>query len=147
MGELWARGVDAQVELGTRNPGNSGWRAQFAGTWQSSRVGFREQSQFTPLRTRDHGSDQYRGMGRSDRRQGGARHTGARTTSLAATRLLEGFTTMDLSARYHFDAGSLVVTLFSRLENVLDRQYELIELYPEPGRNFTFRLEARRDIQ
>jgi outer membrane cobalamin receptor len=40
--------------------------------------------------------------------------------------------------------GSLRIGLFARIENILDRRYELIELFPEPGRNFTLRLEARR---
>jgi iron complex outermembrane receptor protein len=74
------------------------------------------------------------------------RYTGARSTSLAATRDLEGFTTVDVSGRYHFDAGSLRVGVFARIENFLDRRYQLIELFPEPGRQFTLRFEARRAV-
>ena len=63
---------------------------------------------------------------------------------MAATRTLEAFTTLDLSTRHHLNAGALRIGLFARIENILDRQYQLIELYPEPGRHFTLRFEARR---
>ena len=147
VGELRARGLDAAVELGARDAGKSGWRAQFAGTWQSSRVGFGTNRNSLPYEPSTSGRISIEGWVGSAGARADVRHTGARTTSLAATRLLPGFTTMDLSARYHFDVGSLLVTAFSRLENVLDREYTLIELYPEPGRQFTFRLEATRDIR
>ena len=72
------------------------------------------------------------------------RHTGSRTTGLAGTRSLAGFRTVDLSARHHFRSGSLRFGLFLKVENVLDQRYQLTELFPEPGRRFTARLEARR---
>ena len=72
------------------------------------------------------------------------RYTGPRTTSLAATRTLDGFLTTELSAHYRFDAGSLRLGAFVRVENVTNQLYQLIELFPEPGRRFSLRLEARR---
>ena len=147
VGQLRARGADAQIELGTREPGHAGWRAQFAGTWQSSRVGFGSNRNLLPYEPSSTGRISLEGWVGATGARMDIRHTGSRTTSLAATRLLTGFTTVDLSASYHFDAGSLRVTLFGRLENALGRQYQLVELYPEPGRHFTLRLEARRDIQ
>jgi outer membrane receptor protein involved in Fe transport len=146
VGELRASGLDVQVSLGTSEPRRTGWRAQLGGTWQSSRVGFggnRNPLPYEPTMTGRLSLEGWIGAtgGRVD-----IRRTGSRTTSLAATRSLERFTTVDLSTRYHFDAGSLRITLFGRMENVLDQHYQLMELYPEPGRHFTFRLEARRHI-
>jgi len=147
VGELRARGLDTQVELGTAEARTSGWRAQFAATWQSSRVGFGANRNPLPYEPSRSGRISLEGWVGATGARIDVRHTGSRTTSLAATRSLVGFTTVDLSARHHLGTGSLRITLIGRLENVLDRQYQLIELYPEPGRHFTFRLEARRDIQ
>jgi len=72
------------------------------------------------------------------------RHTGSRTTGLAGTRSLAGFRTVDLSARHHFHSRSIRFGLFLKVENVLDQRFQLTELYPEPGRRLTARLEARR---
>lgn len=147
VGELWARGVDAQVELGTRDLGNAGWRAQFAGSWQTSRVGFGSNRNSLPYEPSTTGRISVEAWVGATGARVDLRYTGTRTTSLAATRLLEGFTTMDLSARHQIDAGSLMVTLYGRMENALDRRYQLTELYPEPGRQFTLHLEAGRHVQ
>ena len=144
VGELRASGLDLQVELVSRGRAELGWRAQFAGTLQRSRVGFgsnRNPLPYEPATTGRASVEAWRGAAglRLD-----IRYTGPRSTSLAATRSLEGFTTVDLSSRYHLDSGPLRIGLFARIENLLDRRYQLIELFPEPGRQFTLRIEARR---
>jgi len=144
LGELRASGLDMQVELVSRVRSDLGWRAQFAGTLQRSRVGFgsnRNPLPHEPATTGRASFEAWRGAAglRLD-----LRYTGSRSTSLAATRFLEGFATVDLSSRYHLDSGSLRIGLFARIENLLDRRYQLIELFPEPGRHFTLRIEARR---
>jgi outer membrane cobalamin receptor len=144
LGELWAAGLEFLVELTALGTDRIGWRAQVSGTIQRSRVGFgsnRNPLPYEPQSTARLSVEAWRGAlgGRID-----LRHTGSRTTSLAATRTLAGFRTVDVSARHQVRAGSLRVGLFLRAENVLDQRYQLIELFPEPGRRFTVRLEARR---
>lgn len=144
VGELWANGVEIVVDLESRGPGTAGWRSQVVAAWQQSRVGFgsnRNPLPYEPSRT---GRLSLEGWtGRAGARVD-VRYTGPRTTSLAATRSLDGFTTLDLSGRYQLVAGALQVALFGRVENLLDQRYQWSELYPEPGRQFTLRLEARR---
>ena len=51
---------------------------------------------------------------------------------------------LEAFARHHVAAGALRIGLFARIENIMDERYELIELFPEPGRHFTLRIEAGR---
>ncbi len=146
LGELRASGLDLQVELVSRGRAELGWRAQFAGTLQRSRVGFGSNRNPLPYEPGTAGRASIEGWRGATGLRLDIRYTGARSTSLAATRDLEGFTTVDVSGRYHFDAGSLRVGVFARIENLLDRRYQLIELFPEPGRQFTLRFEARRAV-
>jgi iron complex outermembrane receptor protein len=144
LGELQASGLDLQVEVVSRGPAEFGWRAQLAGTLQQSRVGFgsnRNPLPYEPGTTGRASFETWRGAAglRLD-----IRYTGPRSTSLSATRSLDGFTTLDLSSRYHLDSGALRIGLFARIENLMDRRYQMIELFPEPGRQFTLRIEARR---
>lgn len=144
LGELRARGLDVQVQLSSRPAPDFGWRTQLVGTVQRSRVGFgsnRNPLPYEPGTTARASLEVWKGAAgaRCD-----VRYTGARNTSLAGTRSLEPFTTIDISARRHFEAGSLRIGLFGRIENLLDRRYQLVELYPEPGRHFTLRIEAGR---
>jgi len=144
LGELHASGLDLQLELVSRGRAAFGWRAQLAGTLQRSRVGFGGNRNPLPYEPGTAGRASFEAWSGAIGLRLDVRHTGARSTSLAATRTLEAFTTLDLSTRYHLDAGSLRIGLFARIENVLDRHYQLIELFPEPGRHFTLRFEARR---
>jgi len=144
LGELHASGVDLQVELVSRGRAAFGWRAQLAGTLQRSRVGFGGNRNPLPYEPGTAGRASLEAWRGATGLRLDVRYTGARSTSLAATRSLEAFTTLDLSTRHHLNAGALRIGLFARIENILDRQYQLIELYPEPGRHFTLRFEARR---
>jgi len=144
LGDLWASGLDLQIELVSRGQAEVGWRAQLAGTLQRSRVGFGSNRNPLPYEPGAAGRASFEAWSGATGLRLDIRYTGARSTSLAATRALEGFTTVDLSSRQHLDAGSLRIGLFARIENLLDRRYQLIELFPEPGRHFTLRFEARR---
>ena len=43
------------------------------------------------------------------------------------------------------DFGSTgIIAVLGRIENVFDQRYEMIELFPEPGRRLIVRLEVRR---
>ena len=144
LGELHASGLDLQVELVSRRRAAFGWRAQLVGTLQRSRVGFGGNRNPLPYEPGTAGRASFEAWSGATGFRLDVRYTGARSTSLAATRTLEGFTTLDLSTRYQLDAGSLRIGLFARIENIMDREYQLIELFPEPGRHFTLRFEARR---
>jgi len=144
LSELWAAGLELVVELQTSDPGPIGWRAQFAGTVQRSRVGFGSSRNPLPYEPRSIGRLSLEAWSGAVGTRVDLRHTGERTSSLAATRTLPGFTTVDVSARHSFAAGFFRLGLFFRVENVLDHRHQLIELFPEPGRHFTVRLEARR---
>jgi outer membrane receptor protein involved in Fe transport len=144
LGELWATGLELVVELEPAEPGRIGWRAQVAGTVQRSRVGFGSNRNPLPYEPRSIGRLSLEAWNGAIGSRVDLRHTGARTTGLAATRTLPAFTTVDVSARRSFAAGLFRLGLFLRVENVLDHRHQLIELFPEPGRHFTVRLEARR---
>ena len=144
LGELRAAGLDIQVELASRRRARFGWRAQLVGTLQRSRVGFGSNRNPLPYEPGSAGRASLEAWSGATGLRLDVRYTGSRSTSLAATRSLDGFTTVDLATRHHLDVGSLRIGLFAGIENILDQRYELIELFPEPGRNFTLRLEARR---
>jgi len=143
VGQLMARGIEVLLEAGTREAATTGWRAQAVVSAQQSRVGFGTNRNPLPYEPSSSGRVSLEGWAGPAGARMDVRYTGPRTTSLAATRTLDGFTTLDLSARYQFEAASINLTLFGRLENLTDRQYQWTELYPEPGRHFTLRLEAR----
>ena len=71
------------------------------------------------------------------------RWIGERTTSVAATRTLPGFALLDLGVVHALPAGSVSLELEARLNNAFDRRYELVELYPEPGRSVSLALRVR----
>jgi vitamin B12 transporter len=71
------------------------------------------------------------------------RWTGSRTTSIAGTRKLPGFATLDVATAWRVPTGSLPLEVEGRVENLLDRDYELVELYPEPGRQFSVTVRYR----
>jgi outer membrane cobalamin receptor len=144
LGELHASGLDLQVALVARGRAELGWRASLAGTLQRSRVGFGGNRNPLPYEPGTAGRASFEAWSGATGLRLDVRYTGVRSTSLAATRTLEAFTTLDLSTRHHLKAGALRIGLFAGIENILDRQYQLLELYPEPGRHFTLRLEARR---
>ncbi len=144
LGELRATGIDFLIQVAAPGVAPVGWRAQVAGAIQRSRVGFgsnRNPLPYEPQSTARLSLEGWSGAlgGRID-----LRHTGSRTTGLAGTRSLAGFRTVDLSARHHFRSRNLRFGLFLKVENVLDRRFQLTELFPEPGRRLTARLEARR---
>jgi len=144
LGRLMAAGVDIELELSSREPGPVGWRAQVAGSAQRSRVGFGSNRNPLPYDPDGHGRLSLEAwLGAAGARLD-LRYTGSRTTSLAATRELPAFATIDASARYGFRMGDLDLGVYGKIVNVLDQRFELVELYPEPGRQFALRLEARR---
>jgi outer membrane receptor protein involved in Fe transport len=143
LGELRASGAEGDLTVEASPGAHGGWRAQLAGSIQKSRVGFGANRNSLPYEPAVAGRLSLQGWvgtvgGRLD-----VRYTGARTTSIAATRKLPGFLTLDVSARHQLEAGRLGLGLLIRMENVTDQRYQLVELFPEPGRRFSVRLELR----
>ncbi len=63
----------------------------------------------------------------------GARYEGQRFDNLANTRAVPGFTTLDLRAEWR---PLPALRLQARLDNALDRRYETVAFYPQPGREW-----------
>lgn len=144
LGNLEASGLEVGVGVETRERAGWGFRARAAGALQRSRVGFG--SNHNPLPYQPDVSGQLvLGVWRGSVGTGvSLRYTGPRTTNLAATRTLAGFWVTDLSAHYHVNSGRFALGLFAKIENLWDREYELTELFPEPGRRLSLRIEARK---
>ncbi len=143
LGEVRASGVEADLTVEAGSGEDRGWRAQVAGSLQRSRLGFGANRNPLPYEPSSSGRVSLQGWfarvgGRLD-----VRYTGARTTSIAATRRLPGFLTLDLSASHRLEAGRLGLGLLLRVENITDQRYQLVELFPEPGRRISVRLEVR----
>jgi outer membrane receptor protein involved in Fe transport len=144
LGTLEARGLEIGAGVETRKRAGWGFRARVAGVLHRSRVGFGSNGNPLPYQP-DISGQLVLGVWKGTVGAGVSLHyTGARSTSLAATRTLPGFWVTDLSAQRSVDVGRFALGVFARIENVWDRQYELTELFPEPGRRFSLRLEARK---
>lgn len=66
--------------------------------------------------------------------------TGSRPTRLAGSRRLPAFALLDVTVRHAFRMGDLPVEAELDVRNLLDVRYELVELFPEPGRTAELRL-------
>lgn len=69
-------------------------------------------------------------------------YTGARSTSIAATRQLPAYVRLDLGGRTLVGLGAVTLSLQARVINLLNRRYEYVELFPEPGRRVEIRVEG-----
>lgn len=144
LGELESRGVELSLGVSARYAGESGWRAQVAGSFEDSRVRFGSNKNPLPYHPGATGRLTLEGWLRDVSGRVDIRHTGSRTTSIAATRRLPAFTTVDFTLSRVVRSRFIGVTALARVENLLDHRYELMELFPEPGRRFVVRIEARR---
>ncbi len=117
------------------------WRLRGSGTWTRSRVGFGTNRNPLPYAPALSGalSVEWGDAARAFRTE--LRHTGSRTTGLAGTHRLSGFVLLDLAARHRLRLGEVPFVVDVRLRNLTDVTYELVSLFPEPGRSFELRLE------
>lgn len=143
LDRLVARGLE--IEASVREPGSGparlSWALDAGLTLQDSRVGFgsnRNPLPYQPDVTASAGAELRRGpfAARLD-----ATYTGSRTTSLAATRRLAGFLTVDLGVHRRFTPGPLDLVASLDVDNLFDRRYEMVELFPEPGRTLRLTVE------
>ncbi|MFW6039865.1 MAG: TonB-dependent receptor [Gemmatimonadota bacterium] len=140
---LAARGLEVETRLASAGAAPAGWAVDAGLTLQRSRLGFgsnRNPLPYQPDVTARVAAELRHGAtaGRLE-----ATYTGSRTTSVAATRRLAGFVTVDVGLRRRFTPGPLTVDAAVGIDNLLDRQYELVELFPEPGRSFRLTVDIR----
>jgi len=141
LDRLRTRGLELEVGLATAVSAKSGLEMNAGLTVQSSRVGFGTNR--NPLPYQPDLAGQIAVEGRRGRLASriGMRITGSRTTSIAGTRRLPAFALIDIAVRRRLDVGSLTLELAARVDNLFARTYELIELFPEPGRQFAISLD------
>lgn len=141
LDRLTAAGVEVRgdVPLGDRGP-----RAGGSFTVQRSRLGFGDNTNPMPYQP-DFAGDIY--VGGAVARvwlRGAVRFEGSRTTTLAAVRRLPAYVVARFDASRGFRIGAFALEAALAVDNLFNERYELIELYPQPGRSLLFRLELRR---
>lgn len=137
LDRLLATGVELDL---TWRPAE-GWRLHGTGTWTRSRVGFGTNRNPLPYAPALSGALSVEWGDAARALRADLRSTGARTTSLAATHRLPGFVLVDLAARQRFRLGDVPLVVDLRLRNATDAAYEVVSLFPEPGRSVELRLE------
>lgn len=134
---LTAEGVEADASW---RPA-PGWRLRAGATGERSRVGFGSNRNPLPY------APSLRATAAVERSwpDGGARIegrlTGARTTGLSATHRLPAFLLLDAGVRQRMEAGALPLAVELRVRNLAGARYELVSLFPEPGRSLALRVE------
>ena len=143
LDHLSSAGFESGLSLSTDASSTSGWKIAATGTLDRSRLGFDANRNAMPYRPASVAALGLHGWSAPLSGRVLLRWTGPRTTTVAGTRSLPGFTTLDLAAAWRLPLGPVPLQLEGRVENLLDRRYELVELYPEPGRRFSFTLRYR----
>jgi len=143
LDRLVSSGLELRLEATTGEGTSAGWHARVAATLDRSRLGFGANRNPVPYRPGTTAS-----LGLERRRQSWAgraelRWTGPRTTSVAATRTLPGFVLVDLAVAKRIRSAGPPLEVELRVENLLNRSYALVELYPEPGRRLSLTLRSR----
>lgn len=142
LDRLVSSGLEVRVEASSGG-GEAGWRARAAATLDRSRLGFGANRNPVPYRPATTASLGLERAGASWAGRAELRWTGSRTTSVAATRTLAGFVLVDLAVAKRLRATGPPLELELRVENLFDRSYELVELYPEPGRRLSLTVRSR----
>jgi len=143
LDRLVSTGIEGSFRVNTSGSESAGWRFSAAATLDRSRLGFGENQNPMPYRPGTIGSLGLERWSRGLTARTLLRWTGSRTTSVAGTRTLPGFLLLDAALAQALPVGSLPLEIEGRIDNLLDRRYELVELYPEPGRRFSFTLRLR----
>lgn len=143
LGRLVSTGIEASFRATTTASESAGWRFSAAATLDRSRLGFGDNQNPMPYRPDATGSLGLERWSRGLTARALLRWTGSRTTSVAGTRALPGFLLLDIALAHALPIGTLPLEVEGRITNLLDRRYELVELYPEPGRLFSLTLRLR----
>lgn len=140
LDRLLAWGVEADATFVSEG---RHWTIRLGGALTRSRLGFGDNRNAMPYQPEVTGILSVERAGRSRSLRGDVRFTGSRTTSVSATRHLPAFTLFDVSFAQALGLGGVPLELVLRVENVFDERYELVELFPEPGRRVEVRLRTR----
>ena len=143
LDRLVSTGLEASVRASTATSESSGWRLAAAATLDRSRLGFGANQNPMPYRPGTTGSLGLEHWSRGLTARTLLRWTGSRTTSVAGTRTLPGFLLLDVALAHALPVGSAPLEIEGRIDNLFDRRFELVELYPEPGRRFSLTLRLR----
>ena len=143
LDHLSSKGLESGLSLSTDPGSTSGWKIAATGTLDRSRLGFDTNRNPMPYRPASVAALGVHGWSTPLSGRVLLRWTGPRTTTVAGTRSLPGFTTLDLAAAWRLPLDSVPLQLEGRVDNLLGRYYELVELYPEPGRRFSITLRYR----
>lgn len=133
---LTARGAELDLTI---EPGR-GWALQAAGTAEASRLGSGTADDRLPYVPALRGRIAVERRGSAGAARAELRAVGARTTTLAGTHRLPPFAVLDVTGRAGVEVGGIPLELRVGVRNVLDATYELVELFPEPGRSLEARL-------
>lgn len=143
LDRLVSTGIEASFRVSTLGSGSVGWQLSGAATLDRSRLGFGANQNPMPYRPVTTGFLGLERWSSGLTARAWLRWTGSRTTSVAGTRTLPGFLLLDVALAHALPVGTLPLEIEARVDNLLDRRYELVELYPEPGRRFSFTLRLR----
>ena len=143
LDRLVSTGLEVSARASTTASESTGWRLSAAATLDRSRLGFDANQNPMPYRPDTTGSLGLEHWSRGLTVRTLLRWTGSRTTSVAGTRTLPGFLLLDVALAHALPAGSAPLEIEGRIDNLFDRRYELVELYPEPGRRFSITLRLR----
>ena len=143
LDRLVSYGVEGSLEAVTERTRPTGWGLTAAATLDHSRLGFGSNQNPLPYRPGTSAALGIRGWATRLSIRGWVRWTGSRTTTVAGTRSLPGFTTVDLTVGWQPPFGVAGLEVEGRVDNLLDRYYELVELYPEPGRRLSLTVRYR----
>ncbi len=149
LDRLVARGMELEARVGSpvsrRDAGGRkrglGWAVEAGVTLQDSRVGFGSNRNPLPYQPDVIASASVELERRETALRLDATYTGSRTTSVAATRRLDGFLTVDLGLRRRLTPGPFDIVASLDVTNLFDRRYELVELFPEPGRSLRLTID------
>jgi outer membrane cobalamin receptor len=135
-GRLTALGVELGLELLPA----VGWEIDLAGTWTRSRVRFETERTALPYQPEWSGGVALERVSGPRRALVRLRYTGPRVTSLAATHELPAYALVDVAGRQTIHIGRVDLEIELGIRNLLDARHELVELFPEPGRQLSFRI-------
>lgn len=140
LDRLEAIGLDVEVDLRVATGARSRVSLTAAGSLQRSRVGFGSNRNPVPYQPYARASAAARLAVAASRVSVTADYLGSRTTSLAAPRRLPGVLRVGAEVERRSVVGRLSVEAAIRVHNVFDARYELVELFPEPGRTLSLTL-------
>jgi hypothetical protein len=138
-GRLDAVGVEGAGEI---SPG-AGWQLRFAATWTRSRVHFGGEGMALPYQPTWAGQLALRRTAGPREATVRMRYTGSRTAGIATPHELPPHAVLDLAGRQTIRTNGPDLEVEIGIRNLLNARYELVELFPEPGRQFMLRLGLR----